>query len=98
MKAAMLQNWLTTTFGILAGMPLLVTQALAGSGIALSPVLTHWLLVLSAVGLIGLGIVSKAFNTHSTTAQTAAAEAAVVGNPQAPVMKAEADKQVAQAK
>lgn len=79
MKAAILQNWLTTTFGILAGLPLLVTQALAAlstqgyPNLALSPALTHWMLVLTAIGLIGLGIVSKAFNTHSTQAQVAVA-------------------------
>ena|ERR1700690_2907030 len=98
MKAAIIQNYLTTIFGILSGLPLLVTQALAGSGVVISPTITHWLLVLSAVGLIGLGLVSKAFNTHSTTAQAAASEAAVVGNPQAPAMKMAADKQVEQGK
>jgi hypothetical protein len=31
------------------------------------------LLVLSGIGLIGLGIVSKAFNVHSTSAEVAKA-------------------------
>jgi hypothetical protein len=73
MKAAISQNFLTTLFGILAGLPVLVTQSLAGSGLELPPVWNHWLLVLSGIGLIGLGIVSKAFNVHSTSAEVAKA-------------------------
>jgi hypothetical protein len=64
-KALFTQNYLTTFFGILAGLPILV----ANSGLALSPKMGHYLTVAAALGVIGLGVVSKAFNTHSTTAQ-----------------------------
>jgi len=67
------KSYFTTLFGILAGLPLLVTQSLAGSGLELPPAWNHWLLVLSGIGLIGLGIVSKAFNVHSTSAEVAKA-------------------------
>src|ERR1035438_6629018 len=62
---ALFQNYLTTLFGILAGLPILV----AGSGLPMTPKWTHILLIVSGLGTVGLGVVAKAFNTHSTTAQ-----------------------------
>lgn len=64
-SSTVVKNYLTTLFGILAGLPLLV----AGSGIVLSPTWSHHLLVASGVGTIGLGVVAKAFNVHSTSDQ-----------------------------
>ena len=64
-KALFTQNYLTTFFGILAGLPILV----ANSGLTLSPQWSHYLAITAALGVIGLGVVAKAFNTHSTTAQ-----------------------------
>jgi hypothetical protein len=69
MNTALWQNYLTTIFGILAGGPILVQQSFSAMGVALSPNWTHGLLIMGAVGLIGLGVVSKAFNVHSTTSQ-----------------------------
>ena len=65
MNPALFQNYLTTLFGILAGLPILV----AGSGLPMTPKWTHILLIVSGLGTVGLGVVAKAFNTHSTTAQ-----------------------------
>jgi len=95
MKAAILQNYLTTIFGILAGLPVLALTSLQAAGVAVTPTWTHILGIVGAVGLIGLGIVAKAFNTHSTTAQAAAATADVTNNPAAPQLMKAADAQVA---
>jgi hypothetical protein len=98
MKLAIWKNYLTTGFGILAGLPLLVSQTLAAlasmgyPNLALSQTVTHWMLVLTAIGLIGLGIVSKAFNVHSTPDQVAASGATVAGDPNAPALVVAADK------
>lgn len=91
MTKALLQNWLTSFFGILAGLPIIV----AGSGLTLDAWWSHALAVTAGVGIIGLGVVAKAFNTHSTEAQTKAAQAKVEGDPMAPVLAKEADKQAA---
>lgn len=88
---AILQNWLTTFFGILAGLPVIVT----GSGLVLNPKWTHILLVIGGSGIVGLGVVAKAFNTHSTLAQAEAATAKVTGDPSAPVLAKLADQQAA---
>lgn len=88
---AILQNYLTTFFGILAGLPVIV----AGSGLVLNPHWTHILLVIGGSGIVGLGVVAKAFNTHSTEAQTEAATAKAVGNPEAPALVKAADQQAA---
>jgi len=70
MKAAVLQNYLTTLFGILAGLPTIVLGVFTpGTAMALSTQWTHILMITGGVGLVGLGVVSKAFNTHSTAAQ-----------------------------
>lgn len=69
MNSALLKNYLTTAFGILAGLPLIV----AGSGIVLNPKWNHYLLVIGGIGTVGLGVVAKAFNTHSTADQVQAA-------------------------
>jgi len=63
MKTAVLENYLTTIFGILAGGPVLVQQSCAAMGVTLSAGWTHSLLIVGALGLIGLGVVAKAFNT-----------------------------------
>lgn len=73
MTKALLQNYLTTLFGILAGLPLIVS----GSGLVLDPIWSHRLLLVGGIGVVGLGVVAKAFNTHSTEAQTQAAQAKV---------------------
>jgi hypothetical protein len=65
MNAALFQNYLTTIFGILAGLPVIVN----GAGLVLDPKWSHVLTVVGGIGLVGLGVVAKAFNTHSTTAQ-----------------------------
>jgi len=94
MKAAISQSSLTTLFGILAGLPVLVVQSMSAMNVALPPTWAHILLMVGAVGLIGLGIVAKAYNVHSTTSQVEASQAAVVGNPEAPAMMKAADLQV----
>jgi hypothetical protein len=71
-SATILQGYLTTIFGILAGGPVLVTQSCAALGLTLPSAWTHGLLIIGATGLIGLGIVAKAFNTHSSPAQVLA--------------------------
>jgi hypothetical protein len=65
MKVSMLQNYLTTLFGVLAGLPTIVL----GSGVVLDPKWNHYLLIAAGIGTIGLGVVAKAFNVHSTAAQ-----------------------------
>jgi hypothetical protein len=90
LSKAILQNYLTTLFGILAGLPILV----AGSGLPMTPRWTHILLLVSGLGTVGLGIVAKAFNTHSTLAQTEASQASVLGQPNAPALVKAADAQV----
>lgn len=58
---AVVKNWATSLFGILAGLPVIVK----GSGLLLSP---HWqniLTVVAGIGIIGLGGVAK--DSHSTT-------------------------------
>lgn len=67
MDSILVKNWLTTLFGILAGLPTIVL----GSGITLNPQWTHYLTIAAGIGVIGLGVVSKAFNVHSTEAQVA---------------------------
>lgn len=62
MKQFFTQNKLTTIFGIIASLPLLV----AGSGIEVSAYWGHILTLVGGFGTVGLGIVSKAFNSHST--------------------------------
>ena len=69
MNLAIWKNYLTTAFGILAGLPVLVVQSCAAMGISLSPAWNHGLLIAGALGLIGLGVVSKAFNVSSTQEQ-----------------------------
>jgi len=67
MNTALWKNYLTTAFGILAGLPTIVLGVFTpGSSMALSPTWTHGLMITGGIGLVGLGIVSKAFNVHST--------------------------------
>ena len=80
MKSSIIQNWLTTAFGILAGGPVLVTASCATMNLTLSPAWIHGLGIVGAVGLIGLGVVSKAFNTHSTATEVRAATDKANGN------------------
>jgi len=65
LTSALFKNYLTTAFGILAGLPMIVSQ----SGLMLDAKLNHYLLVASGIGIVGLGIVAKAFNVHSTADQ-----------------------------
>jgi hypothetical protein len=72
MTSALLKNYLTTAFGILAGLPTMV----AGSGIALTPKWAHIFSIISGIGIVGLGVVAKSFNVHSTTEQVQASSQA----------------------
>jgi hypothetical protein len=63
--AAIVKNYLTTGFGLLAGLPTIIT----GSGIVLNPKWQHIMIIVSGVGIVGLGLVAKAFNVHSTSDQ-----------------------------
>lgn len=92
---AILQNYLTTLFGILAGLPTIVLGVFTpGTPMALSPDMTHILMIVGGIGLVGLGVVSKAFNVHSTEAQVAASTATVLNKPEAPAMVKAADEQI----
>ena len=62
-SAAVFKNYLTTFFGCMAGLPLIV----AGSGMQLSPSWSHRVLVVGGLGTIGLGVVSKAFNVSGSS-------------------------------
>lgn len=76
MKALLSKNFWTTFFGIVAGLPTIVLGVFTpGTAMALSPGLTHILMVTGGAGLVGLGIVAKAFNTHSTPTEVQAAGA-----------------------
>jgi hypothetical protein len=95
MTQTILQNYLTSLFGILAGLPVMVLAYFTpGSAMALSLTWTRWLMIIGGVGVVGLGVVAKAFNVHSTTAQAAASQAAVTGDPKAPALVKAADQQV----
>jgi hypothetical protein len=65
MNSALLKNWLTTSFGILAGLPVLVLASFPN----LPDKYKASLGVVGGIGTIGLGVVSKAFNVHSTEEQ-----------------------------
>jgi ABC-type phosphate transport system permease subunit len=94
--SAVVKNYLTALFGLLAGLPGIVLGVFApGTPIALSPQLTRILLITGGVGLVGLGVVSKAFNVHSTEQQVMASQATVEGKPNAPALVKAADDQVA---
>jgi hypothetical protein len=70
MNSALWKNYLTTIFGVLAGLPTIVLGVfMPGTSMALSPQWTHILAVTGGIGMVGLGVVSKAFNTHSTEAE-----------------------------
>ena len=69
MQAAVVKNYLTTGFGLMAGVPGIVL----GSGIVLNAKWSHYMLVIGGVGMVGLGLVAKAFNVHSTEAQVVTA-------------------------
>ena len=72
----MVKNWLTTFFGILAGLPAIVLGVFTpGTAQALPSAWTARLMVLGGIGTIGLGLVSKAFNVHSTLEQVEASQA-----------------------
>jgi hypothetical protein len=89
MKAAMLKNYLTTLFGILAGAPAIVLGVFTpGTPMALSAQYTHILMISGGIGMVGLGLVAKAFNVHSTEDQVAgASQAAAENQPAAPGAK-----------
>jgi hypothetical protein len=94
LKTLLTTNQLTTIFGILAGLPVLVATSLTSMNVTITPAWTHVLGFIGAAGLIGLGIVAKSFNTHSTVAQVEASTAVVTNNPQASALVAAADAQV----
>jgi hypothetical protein len=72
MNSEIAKSYLTTIFGILAGLPTIVLGVFTpGSSLALPATWTHILMIVGGVGLVGLGVVSKAFNVHSTQAQVA---------------------------
>jgi arginine exporter protein ArgO len=96
MKQAMIQNYLTTIFGVMSGLPVIVLGVFSpGTSMALSPKLTQILMIVGGIGLVGLGVVSKAFNTHSSLAQVEAKTATVEGQANAPALVKAADAQVA---
>jgi hypothetical protein len=85
LKQIFTQNVLTTVFGVIAGLPAIILGVFTpGSSLALSPAWTHIVMVTGGIGLVGLGVVSKAFNTHSTEAQVNAATIAAVPASQLP--------------
>ena len=99
MNKALTQNWLTSLFGSLAGLPAIVLGVFTpGGSMALPDPWTHILMVAGGVGIVGLGIVSKAFNVHSTIEQVEASQAVVDGKPEAPALVKAADAQVDAAK
>jgi hypothetical protein len=53
------KNYLTTLFGIMAGVPAII----ANSGFTLTPLLVHILAMVAGVGVLGLGLVAKDWNT-----------------------------------
>ncbi len=69
LNATVMKSYLTTLFGILAGLPLII----GGSGITLNEKWAHILVVTAGIGTIGLGVVAKAFNVASTSDQVEAA-------------------------
>lgn len=72
-KQLFTQSHLTTLFGLIAGIPGIVLGIFSpGTSLALSPAMTHWLLVIGGLGAVGLGVVAKAFNSHSTAEQVEA--------------------------
>jgi hypothetical protein len=97
--AALFKNYLTSIFGVLASVPVMVLGIwIPGTPMALPPVWTRIVMETGAVGLLGLGIVAKAFNIHSTIEQAQAAQAVVEGKPEAPALVKAADAQVDAAK
>jgi hypothetical protein len=52
-------------------------------------------MIAGGVGVIGLGVVSKAFNVHSSLLQVEAKTATVENRPEAPALVKAADAQVA---
>lgn len=98
-SSALFKNYLTSVFGTLAGLPAIVLGVFTpGTPMALPDPWTHILMVSGGVGIVGLGIVSKAFNVHSTAEQVEAAQAKVEGKPEAPALIKAADAQVDAAK
>jgi hypothetical protein len=69
--AAIWKNYLTTLFGVLAGLPTIVLS----SGMTLSTKCQHYLMFIAGIGTVGLGVVAKAFNVHSTSDQVQQADA-----------------------
>jgi hypothetical protein len=65
LTSSITKNYLTTGFGILAGLPVLVLASFPH----LSDKWKGIIGVLGGIGTIGLGIVAKAFNVSSTQAE-----------------------------
>ena len=78
------QNWMTTTGGLLGGIPAIIIGAAAAGHITLSPM---WLFIVSIIGGVGtllIGLSAKDAGTHSTMAQvqvSTAKEAATAAKP-----------------
>lgn len=74
LTSAVVKNYLTTFFGLLAGLPTIVLGVFTpGTPMELPAKYTHLLMISGGIGLVGLGLVSKAFNVHSTDEQVAIA-------------------------
>jgi hypothetical protein len=95
MKKYFTVNDLTTFFGTLAGLPLLVATSMTSMNITMTPLEIKILGFTGAIGLIGLGLVSKSVGTHSTVAQVEASSAVVQGQIDAPAKVIAADAEVA---
>lgn len=67
-------SWVPKIGGILAGLPILLTQA----GFIASPVEAHYLSLVSGVGILILGLSAKQSNVHGGT----------VGQPSSPEARA----------
>lgn len=62
MNSALFKNYLTTMFGAMAGLPALVLASFPN----LPDKYKLWLGIVGGIGTVGLGVVAKAINVHST--------------------------------
>jgi len=94
---AITKNWRTTLTGVagtLLNVPVFVSAIEAYA--KHQPVDWRYTLITTTIAVISIGLVAaKDGATQSTTAQAAAQQAKVEGNPNAPVMAAIADQQAA---
>jgi hypothetical protein len=90
-------SWRSTLGGLIAALPQLITAAALGSGITLSKWVTFAGLLVTGIGTIIGFSNTKDKQVHSLPAQSAAAQAAVEGNPNAPAMMKAANQQAEEA-